>query len=46
MWFTPKTKLSCHDQLDQVWYMTKIRLDNDVTDRTVVIYAKNKIKLS
>ena len=41
-----KTKLSCLDRLDRVWFMMKTRQDNDMTDRAGVVYVKNKTKLS
>lgn len=41
-----KKKLSCHDLLDQVQFVTKTRLDNDVIDQTGAVYAENKIELS
>ena len=41
-----KTKLSCRDLLDQVQFVTKTRLDNDVIDHTGAVYAENKIELS
>ena len=30
----------------KVWFMTKMTHDNDVIDRTGVIYAENETKLS
>ena len=39
-------KLSCHDRLDQVWYVTKTKQDNDMTDRAGAIYDENEIELS
>lgn len=42
----PKIKLSYSDWSDQVQYVTIMRQDNDVTDRTCVIYIKNEIELS
>ena len=44
--FTPKTKLSYRDRLDQVWSMMKTSHDNDVTNRIGLVYAKNNIELS
>ena len=42
----PKMKLSCHDQLDQVQFMTKIRKDNDVFDHIGLVYVEIEIELS
>ena len=42
----PKIKLSCHEWSERVSYVTKIRQDNDVIDRTSVVYAKSDIELS
>nr|CAN75003.1 hypothetical protein VITISV_014929 [Vitis vinifera] len=43
---TPKMKLSCHDRLDRVSFVMKTRQDNDMSDRTSVVYAKNNNELS
>ena len=40
-----KSKLNYQDLSDRVWSMRKTRQDNDVTDRTGVIYVKNDIRL-
>ena len=42
---TSKTILNCHDRLDLVQPVTKIRQDNDVIDRTDAVYAENEIEL-
>ena len=42
----PKTIMNCRDQSDQVQSMTKTIEDNDMTDRTDVIYAKYDTELS
>ena len=39
-------KLRCRDRLDQVKSMTKTILDNDVTDRKIVVYVENETELS
>lgn len=39
-----KTKLSCHDRLDQVRSMMKRRQENEMTERTGVIYIENEIE--
>ena len=39
-------KLSCHDRSDRVWYVIKIRKDNDMTDHRDVVQPKNKTELS
>ena len=39
-------KLNCREWSDQVWFVTKTRKDNDVIDRTDVVYIQNKIELS
>lgn len=41
----PKKKLNCHDWFDLVWSTIKTRQDNDVTNRTDMVYAKNEIEL-
>ena len=33
-------KLSCYDRLDWVWYVTKIRQDNDMIDCNDVVYTE------
>ena len=40
-----KTKLSCHDWSDQVWYVIKTRWDNDVTDHIGMLYTENETRL-
>lgn len=39
-------KLRCHDQLDKVPSMMKIKQDNNVTNYIGLVYAKIEIKLS
>lgn len=39
-----KTKLSCHDRFDMLWYVTKNRQDNDVTNHTNVVYDEIETK--
>lgn len=39
-----KTKLSCHDQLDQVRSMMKRRQENEMTERTGAIYIETEIE--
>ena len=39
-------KLSCHDQSDQMSFMTKTCQDNDVTDHINLVYAKIEFELS
>ena len=39
-------KLSYHDWLDQVLYVTKTKHDKDVTDHIRTIYVENETKLS
>ena len=41
-----KLKLNYWDLLDRVWYVTKTRQDNDVTDRVDMFYVENDTKLS
>ena len=41
MWYTPKTKLSCLDQSDLVWFVMKTRQDNDVAYHTSAVNAEN-----
>ena len=43
---TPKTKLSYRDQSNQVQFVMKIRLNNDVTNRIGAIYVENETELS
>ena len=38
-------KLSCHDQPDWVQSSMKTRLDNNITDRIGLVYAKIEINL-
>ena len=38
--------LNCQDWSDNVWFMTKMRQDNDVTDHTGLLYVENEIELS
>lgn len=44
--FTPKMKLNCHDRSEWVWYVTKTRKNNNVTDCIGVVYIENKTELS
>lgn len=46
MRFMTKTKLSYYDQSDRVQYIMKTKQNNDITDRTGTIYAKNDTELS
>ena len=46
MWYIPKIKLSCRDQLDKVRSVMKTKWDNDMIDWIGVVYDKNKIELS
>ena len=32
IWFTPKPKLNCRDQFDQLWFVMKTKQDNNVTN--------------
>ena len=43
---TPKMELNCHGQSNSVQTMTKSRQDNNVTDHTGALYAKNETELS
>ena len=42
---TPKMILSCRDQSNHVQSMTKTRWNNEVTDRTGLVYTKFEIEL-
>lgn len=42
----PKTILNSWELLDEVWSLTKTRLDNDMTNRTSAVYVKDEIDLS
>ena len=44
--FTSKTKLNYHDKSDRVRSVTKIRHNNNVTDRIGTVYAENENELS
>lgn len=44
--YTLKMKVSCHDQSNQVRFVTKTKHDNIVTDCVSTAYAKNKTKQS
>lgn len=46
VWSTPKLKLNYWDLFDLVLYVMKARQDNDMTNRTGVVYAENEIELS
>ena len=39
-----KSKLNYQDLSNWVWSVMKTKQDNDMTDRTGVIYAKNETK--
>ena len=39
-------KLNCHDRSEWVWYVTKTRKNNNVTDCIGVVYIENKTELS
>lgn len=41
-----KNEIKFHDRLDWVRSVIKIGQDNDITDHTSVVYAKNNIELS
>lgn len=41
-----KNEIEFHDRLDWVRSVIKIGQDNDITDHTSVVYAKNNIELS
>ena len=43
MWSTMKTQLSFYDRLDKVWYVTKTRQENNVTDRISQFTSKLKL---
>ena len=38
-------KLSSHDRSVRVWFMMKIRQDNDVTNRMGLVYDENDTEL-
>lgn len=40
-----KTKLSYHDQSNQVWFVTKTKQDNDMADRVGLVYIETETKL-
>lgn len=42
---TLKTKLSCRNWLEPMWFVTKIEHDNNVTDCTSAFYVENDTKL-
>ena len=42
----PKVIMSCRDLSDWVPFVLKTKKDNNVTDRTSAVYAKNDVKLS
>ena len=46
MWSTPKSKLNYHNRLDRMRSIKKTRQDNDVTNRTGVIFVEYDIELS
>ena len=39
-------KLSCHDWLDQVWFVAKTRQNNNMINRIALVYAKIETELS
>ena len=41
---TSKTKQSFYDWLNQVWFVTKTKQDNDVTDCIGLVYVETKTK--
>lgn len=43
---TSKPKLNCWDLSNQVQFIKKTKIDNDITDRTNVVYVEYKTKLS
>lgn len=43
MWSTSRTKVSCHDQLDLVWFVMKIRQDNGMIDCIGLSMLKSKL---
>ena len=38
--------MNCHDQLDQVQFVMKAKENNNVTNCTIAVYAKNSVELS
>ena len=42
----PKIKLSCHDRLNQIRFVTKTIQDNNVTNHIGLVYAETEIELS
>ena len=42
---TPKTKLSSHNRLDWVQFMTEKRVANDVADLIGLVYSETEIEL-
>ena len=45
MQFIPETKLNYHGQSDKVWFIMKMRYDNDVTNRIGAVYTENETEL-
>ena len=41
----PKMKQSFHDWLNQVWFLTKTKQDNDVNDHISLVYVEIKTEL-
>ena len=41
----PKTKLYYRNRLNRVWYVTKTKQDNDMSNHTSAIYVENANKL-
>ena len=46
IWYTLNTKLSYHNQSNQVWPITKTKQDNDMTDCIGLVYVENNTELS
>ena len=40
---TPKSEQNYHDRSDMMWFITKIRQDNDMTDHTGAVYDENEV---
>ena len=41
---TPKKKLSCHDWSNRVWFVMKVRQNNDMADRIGLVYVEIEIE--
>ena len=46
VWSMVKSKLNCQGLSNQVWYVMKTRVDNEVSDYTCAIYDENDNELS